>query len=67
MIGACEWCGIVDHHLVKGLCASCSNNFQDYDPSMKNQETDNALGMEAANVATINGFEKKELNHDSIY
>ncbi|MCS4503865.1 MarR family transcriptional regulator [Arhodomonas aquaeolei] len=22
-VGACEWCGLVDHHLVAGECASC--------------------------------------------
>lgn len=22
-IGACDWCGAVDHHLVEGLCPTC--------------------------------------------
>lgn len=22
-IGRCEWCGLVDHHLVGGECAAC--------------------------------------------
>lgn len=23
-IGICEWCGLIDHHLVAGECAQCS-------------------------------------------
>lgn len=24
-IGRCDWCGLVDHHLVDGICASCAD------------------------------------------
>lgn len=28
VIGRCELCGVVDHHLVDGQCAGCMRRFQ---------------------------------------
>lgn len=32
-IGDCEWCGLVDHHLVKGECEYCRAISIDYRPA----------------------------------
>lgn len=39
-IGACDWCGVVDHHLVEGECPTCRRRPRPVDDSA-------ALGAEA--------------------
>ncbi|MCC7413339.1 MAG: hypothetical protein IT495_17115 [Gammaproteobacteria bacterium] len=29
-IGRCEWCGLVDHHLVEAACARCRSRSEDW-------------------------------------
>lgn len=47
MIGYCEWCGMLDHHLIDGECERCREKSQTlrFDPY---DYDDEPLGYEAA-------------------
>lgn len=47
-IGACEWCGLVDHHLVEGECPSCKTKVAALAP-----DDDTPLGYEAADLERV--------------
>lgn len=51
-IGYCECCGLLDHHRIEGLCASCTLKAVNFD-EIKDEIP---LGMEAADTSTIAGF-----------
>lgn len=51
-IGYCECCGIMEHHRIEGLCASCMQKIVNFD-EVKN---DIPLGIEAADISTVDGF-----------
>ncbi|MDH5785356.1 MAG: hypothetical protein OEZ16_07075 [Chromatiales bacterium] len=48
-IGRCEGCGIVDHHLIEGLCEQCDHKvIRHADPSLDEDGYGNVpLGVEA--------------------
>jgi len=50
-IGYCECCGVVDHHRINGLCASCNRKAITF---IYHKEM--AIGYEAADVTTISGY-----------
>lgn len=48
-IGRCDRCGIVDHHLIEGLCSSCDRLVLHHaDPSLDRDDYNGVpLGVEA--------------------
>jgi hypothetical protein len=68
-IGNCERCGIVDHHLIEGLCSGCDGLVMRHaDPALDRDDYDGVpLGVEAGRcpVLAVDG-EPQGINVDRI-